>query len=168
MNAVAAALLKKGLTLLGGAVLQKGVDVVEGKLGVKLPTSPAEVEAQLPVLRSAEAANEQQLLEWASAYQAAELESARLALGNTLDARHMEIEAQRGEHTSVLARNIAPILALIVVLGGFALLAFSKDIEIKAIVPSLITLVLGFYFGTSDSSKGKNNVIAKLAQRGQQ
>lgn len=57
--------------------------------------------------------------------------------------------------------EVRDLLALVVTLGGFYLL-HSGDTELRLLVGSLLTIVLSFYFGTSQSSKLKDETIAKL------
>ena len=50
---------------------------------------------------------------------------------------------------SWLSKNIVPILALIVIVGGMSVLTFHHETEVRITVGNLMMLVLGFYFGTS-------------------
>ena len=58
--------------------------------------------------------------------------------------------------------NQAFIIALITITGGFASFYFFPNKD--AIVIPLMTFVLGFYFGSSPGSQGKDFTISELAK----
>jgi hypothetical protein len=60
-----------------------------------------------------------------------------------------------------LQANVAPILALITVAGGLYIMGFGADNK-AAIIAPLVTLVLGYWFGTGAGSQAKDKVIAAL------
>jgi uncharacterized membrane protein len=59
-----------------------------------------------------------------------------------------------------LKSNIQAVIALIVVVGGFAFLAFVPATEgTQATIGNFIMLVLGYYFGSSRSSARKDEMM---------
>lgn len=80
-----------------------------------------------------------------------------------------------GERDSWLNRNIAPILAIIILFASFGFFAYIlnfdfsvesklKDIVILliGIVATLVTTVVSYYFGSSHGSSNKSKFIHKL------
>ncbi len=64
-----------------------------------------------------------------------------------------------------LPRNVPAILALVVVVGGGYVLATTTEPDVRTAVVSLMTLVLGFFFGSSTGSHAKDGTIEQLANR---
>jgi hypothetical protein len=65
-----------------------------------------------------------------------------------------------------LKTNIAPILAIITVVLGFAYL-FIGPTEDRAAVIALMMLGPTFYFGSSPGSRKKDDTIANLTSKGE-
>jgi len=84
MPLLAAALLEKGLGLLGNAVLAKGKDVIEEKLGIDLESATQTPEG-LQKLRQLEIDHEQYLLDHAIKKAELELKDKALDIGLSLD-----------------------------------------------------------------------------------
>lgn len=62
--------------------------------------------------------------------------------------------------------NIRGILALIVVCFGFYIMAFTKsDSDVKMATVTLMSLVLGYYFGTTQGSTRKDETISKQLEK---
>lgn len=53
---------------------------------------------------------------------------------------------------------VAPVLAVLTVLGGFVVIFYKP--EAKTEIVALMTMVLAFYFGSSKGSENKDNTIA--------
>lgn len=161
MAPLVAALIKFGLPVLASAVASKGKDLIQEKLGVDIDAALGTEEGRFN-LRQLEIDHEQFLVDSA-------LEHKRLDLADTASAREMNNRVQESAHASMLAKNIMPLLALIVVLGGGALLWITKEPDVRTAVVGLITLVLGFFFGSSRSSQSKDATISALsAAKGEQ
>jgi len=161
MPLLVAALLEKGLGLLGNAVLAKGKDVIEKELGIDLESATQTPEG-LQKLRQLEIDHEQYLLDHAIKKAELELKDKALDIGNTTNARDMNTRIQESQYASFMSKNIAPILALVVVIGGGAMLWTSANADVRTAAVGLITLVLGFYFGSTNSSQRKDATIANL------
>lgn len=153
MLPVVAGLLAQGLNLVGNAVLAKGKEWVEEKTGVKLaPDMPPE---ELTKLRQYELEHEEEL-------QRLQLEENRLTYEDTKSARDMNTRINESSNATWLSKNIPAILALVVVVGGGITLTTTSQADVRTAVVGLMTLVLGFYFGTSSSSRNKDATIERL------
>ena len=154
MLPVVAGLLAQGLNLVGNAVLAKGKEWVEEKTGVKLaPDMPPK---ELAKLRQYELEHEEEL-------QRLQLEENRLTYKDTKSARDMNTRINESANATWLSKNIPAILALVVVVGGGITLTTTSQADVRTAVVGLMTLVLGFYFGTSSSSRNKDTTIERLA-----
>lgn len=165
MAPIVASLLANGLSLLGNAVLAKGKEAVEARFGIALPDGdkplPPEVVVQLKQL---EMQHEQSLIEAGIRQHEAELAETKAYLADTASARDMNTRINESENAEWLPKNIAAILALVVVLGGGAMLWTTAQPDVRTAAVGLITMVLGFYFGTSSSSRKKDETIASLSK----
>ena len=137
-----------------GAILSIGEKVLDKVM----PDPNAKAEAQA------------KLMEMAQKGQLAELE----AMGKEMDsARNREIQIATSEFAPMLNKIVTPILALGTVALTFILYAIiiftdvdeqSKDILIYVLgaLTSAVTMVLGYYFGSSAGSKEKSSQIDEL------
>jgi hypothetical protein len=156
---VISSLLSNNLHKVAQAVVDKGLDYVEEKTGIKLePDMSTEkiAELKLAVLKHEEFQEE-------------------LHLRNTADARNMNARIQEAVSASLLSKNSAYILDFIVV-GAAVLvswLAFFQGVpaENKELVymalGSLWTLtgtIINFHRGSSRSSQNKDDTISKLTK----
>lgn len=150
MAPIIAALLKGGLTVLGNAVLSKGRDLVEEKIGVKLPDLsigqdlPPE---QLAALRQAEFAHEQWLIEAGMRQESAALEFVAAEDHNITERWKADTDAGVW-----LSANIRPIV-LIYLLTAYTVLALMSafDLSVEESYVNLLgqwgMLVMTAYFG---------------------
>jgi hypothetical protein len=137
-----------------GAILSIGEKVLDKVM----PNPAAKAEAQA------------KLMEMAQKGQLAELE----AMGKEMEsARNREIQIATSEFAPMLNKIVTPILALGTVALTFILYAIiiftdvdeqSKDILIYVLgaLTSAVTMVLGYYFGSSAGSKEKSSQIDEL------
>jgi len=137
-----------------GAILSIGEKVLDKVL----PDPEAKAKAQAS------------LMEMAQKGQLAELE----AMGKEMDsARRREIEIATSDAAPFINKIVTPVLALGTVGMTFILFAIiiftdvdgdSKDILIYVLgaLTSAVTMVLGYYFGSSAGSKEKDNKIKDL------
>lgn len=151
--ALIAPLLAQGLNLLGNAVLAKGKDWVEEKTGVKLD-QPLSSEDMLK-LRQYEMDHEEELLRL-------RVEDKKLELADVQGARDMNTRINESANATWLSKNIPAILALVVIVVGFVLLGTTSEADVRTAVVGLMTLVLGFYFGSTSASKAKDDTIRAL------
>ena len=156
---IVSSLLANNLPRMAQAVVDKGLDYVEEKTGVKLePDMSAEkiAELKLAAMKHEEFVEEQHNK-------------------NTADARSMNARIQEAVSGSVLAKNAAYILDFIIVSAAVIVswLAFFKGVpaENKEIVymalGSLWTLtgtIINFHRGSSRNSQLKDSTIEKLTK----
>jgi hypothetical protein len=119
---------------------------------------------------NAKAEAQAKLMEMAQKGQLAELE----AMGKEMEsARNREIQIATSEAAPLLNKIVTPLLALGTVGLTFILFAViifvdvdeqSKDILVYVLgaLTSAVTMVLGYYFGSSAGSKDKDNKIKEL------
>lgn len=152
--ALIAPLLSQGLSLISNAVLAKGKEWVEEKTGVNL-AQPLSAEDTIK-LRQYEMDHEEELLRL-------RVEDKRLDLADVQSARDMNTRINESVNASWLSKNVPAILALVVIVVGFILLGTTKDADVRTAVVGLMTLVLGFYFGSTSSSRAKDDTIKALS-----
>lgn len=158
-----AKLAESGLNLIGNAVLNKGKDFVEDKLGVSLDDALSTDEGKQKLLQL-QTDREEMLLAAAIENRKIDFNFYEVDAKDRDSARDMNARVNESEYSSWLTKNIVPILALIVVVGGGLIIAYGADTDVKIAVVGIITLVLGFYFGTSASSKTKDTTISNMAK----
>lgn len=96
--------------------------------------------------------------------QDAELEKAYLA--DVQNARQREIAIATAESAPLINKIIAPLLALVVVIGGGCIMVWSPDADVRLGANSIMMLVLGYYFGTSMGSTKANQMMRDIARKG--
>ncbi len=149
-----APLLSQGLSLVANAVIARGKEWVEDQTGVNLD-QPLSAEDALK-LRQFEITHQEELLKL-------RIEDKKLDLTDIDGARQMNSRINESAYSSWLAKNVPAILSLLVVSVGFFLMAITKQPDVRTAVVGLMTLVLGFYFGSSSSSKTKDETIRTLS-----
>ena len=159
MAPIVAALAKAGLGLVAKLVMTKGKEVVEKKLGVNLEEMVASPQG-LVQLKQIEAEREAELHDFLLAGRALDLQADQMHFTDTADARSMNARINESPNADWLPKNVPAILAIVVVAGGGAILAMTNEPDVRTAVVGLMTLVLGFYFGSSRGSKDKDEVMA--------
>lgn len=154
-------LAASGLSTLGNAIIAKGQDVIEEKLGVDINKTIQTEEGKIKLLQLQQQ-HEEFLLSSAIAQAEQDIKLLALAIEDTKSARDMNTRANESASASWLTKNIAAMLAVGVVTIGFFLLATTEAADVRTAVVGLMTLVLGFYFGSTSSSKGKDDLISRL------
>ena len=156
---IVSSLISANLPRVAQAVVDKGLDVVEEKLGVKL--EPDMSPEKLAEVKAAAMKHEEFRIEQDNK--------------NTDSARVMNTGIQVSEHASTLAKNAAYFIDFAVVTAAVIIswLAFFKGVppENKELVymalGSLWTLVgtiVNFHRGSSRASQSKDDLIRKLSQ----
>ena len=165
MELLLASLLQNGFGLLGNAVLAKGKDVIEKKLGVDIE-SALETDTGKQTLLQLQNDHEEFLIN-------AALDTRKIELADVANSRDANARVQESEHASFLAKNTGYILDYIIVLGTF-LLAYliffvgvppqNKEIAFTAF-GSLIAMcvtVVGWHRGSSSGSMKKSLELSNL------
>lgn len=150
-------LASNGLGLLAGAIQAKGKEFVEQKLGISIPDNASAFTPELIAkLKEKEMEHEEILLELS-------IKEQELYIEDVKSARNLGIELSKAE--GWLNQNIMPILALITIVGGALIMLLSSESEVRMAAVSLMTMVLGYFFGSSKGSKDKQELLAKIGDR---
>lgn len=96
---------------------------------------------------------------------AADTELTKAAYADTASARERESAIATSETAPYISKIITPLLALVVTIGGGVMLALTPDAEVKYAVVSVMTLVLGYYFGTSQGSTKAAQMMRDLVRK---
>lgn len=166
------ALISKGLSLLGNAVLAKGQDVIEEKLGISLKADASPEE--LAKYKALEIAHEEFLITAAIDKAKVDLSLIQEDNKNTASARDMNTHIQESESASQIAKNAAYILDFLIV--GFTIAAvlflFFKGVPpenkeyfymaLGALLAHTGTII-NFHRGTSARNAAKDETIRTLS-----
>lgn len=158
MLPVAQLLLSQGLGLLGNAVLAKGKNYIEEKLGVDIEAA-IETDSGKQNLLQLQSDHEEFLIN-------AALARDKIFLEDVQSAREMAVRINEAPDASWLSKNIVPFLAILVLIGGGLTLYYAPDTEVRMAAVGLMTMVIGYYFGTSASSRSKDQLIGNVVERG--
>jgi hypothetical protein len=175
LAAILKPLLGNGLNLVGNAVLAKGKDWVEKKLGVEL--KPDMTADEIIRLKQAEMEHEEELLKLKLEYDKLDLQQLDMIFKDTSDARDREIKIATAEAAPLLNKIVTPVLALSVITLTFVLFAVvmfdstpiepsRKDILVYVLgaLTTIAVQVVSYYFGSSMGSKEKSDEIKRLMQ----
>jgi hypothetical protein len=170
LQAILTPLLGNGLNLVANAVMAKGKDYVEKKLGVEL--KPDMSSADLAKVQIAQMEHEEELLKLRLEEDKLDLAELEMRLKDTNDARVRETQIVTSDKAPLLNKLITPILALGLLgitftLFGIVLFQASpidpsrKDIliYILGVLSAVATQVVSYYFGSSQSSKDKTDAL---------
>lgn len=174
MIPIISTLAANGLNLLANAVMSKGKEVIEEKLGVSLD----EPKTQEDVLRlkQIEIDHEEFLIDAGIKQKEQELEELKIENANTADARKMNSEIQTSENSSSLAKNAAYYIDFFIITATL-LLAWTTFFQAVPLdnqqlvylsLGSLLTMcgtILNFHRGTSHSSSKKDETIKFLSDK---
>jgi len=170
---IVTALLGQGLNLVANAVMAKGKDWVENKLGVELkPDMTSEDYAKLQI---AQMQHEEELLKLKLEDNKLDLQELDMRLKDTDSARKREAEIATSEKAPLINKIVTPVLALGVVALTFILFGFllfddspvepsRKDILVYVLgaLTAISTQVISYYFGSSIGSKDKSAQLDKV------
>jgi len=173
MVPIVTALLGKGLNLVANAVMAKGKDWVENKLGVELkPDMTSEDYAKLQI---AQMQHEEELLKLKLEDNKLDLQELDLRLKDTSDARKREADIAVSEKAPLLNKIVTPVLALGVTALTFILFGIlmfdsspvepsRKDILVYVLgaLTAISTQVISYYFGSSIGSKDKSAQLDRV------
>ena len=156
---IAQALFAKGLDLLGNAVLSKGKDVIEEKLGIKLGEDISDEQAA--VLKIKEMEHEEFLVSVSVKKQELEIAAEQVAQGSVTERWKADMLSD-----SWLSKNIRPMVLvsllscyfLFALLSGFDFTVTESYVELLA---QMLMLVMGAYFAGRTIEK-----IVDMKERG--
>lgn len=173
MLPIITSLLGNGLNLVANAVMAKGKDWVENKLGVELkPDMTSEDYAKLQI---AQMQHEEELLKLKLEDNKLDLQELDLRLKDTDSARKRETEIATSEKAPLINKIVTPVLALGVTAITFVLFGFlmfdsspvepsRKDVLVYVLgaLTAISTQVISYYFGSSVGSKDKSAQLDKV------
>ena len=163
-------LLGSGLNLVANAVLAKGKDFVEKKLGVEL--KPDMSSEDLAKIQIAQMEHEEELMRLRIEDDKLDLAELELRLKDTDSARDREVQISTSDKAPLLNKIVTPVLALSILLLTFALFgvvmfndtpveASRKDIliYILGVLSAIASQIVSYYFGSSQGSKDKSDAL---------
>jgi hypothetical protein len=166
LQAILTPLLGNGLNLVANAVMAKGKDYVEKKLGVEL--KPDMTADEIIRLKTAEMEHEEELLRLKIEENKLDLAELDMRLKDVDSARDREVSIATSKDAPLLNKIVTPVLALGVIGLTFALFAIvmfdnnpveasRKDILIYVlgVLSAIATQIVSYYFGSSQGSKDK-------------
>ena len=174
MAPIIAALLQQGFSILGGALLSRGKDVVEEKLGIDIDKALGTEEGRIK-LKQLEMEHEQWLVEADIRRNEQELQGFKIEVEDRGSARARDAEfIKAGMHNS---RADAMFILALIVICGLVYIVW-KDQSVNEYVKGIFTLVLGrflgyldniynFEFGTTRNSRTKDVTIEQLSKGGE-
>jgi len=170
LQAILTPLLGNGLNLVANAVLAKGKDYVEKKLGVEL--KPDMSSEDLAKVQIAQMEHEEELLRLRIEEDKLDLAELELRLKDTDSAREREVQISTSDKAPLLNKIVTPVLALSILLLTFVLFgvvmfddtpveASRKDIliYILGVLSAIASQIVSYYFGSSQSSKDKTDAL---------
>jgi hypothetical protein len=166
LQAILTPLLGNGLNLVANAVMAKGKDYVEKKLGVEL--KPDMTADEIIRLKTAEMEHEEELLRLKIEENKLDLQELDMRLKDVDSARDRETAIATSDKAPLLNKIVTPVLALSILFLTFALFgvvmfdntpveASRKDILIYVlgVLSAIATQIVSYYFGSSQGSKDK-------------
>jgi hypothetical protein len=170
LAAILTPLLGNGLNLVANAVMAKGKDFVEKKLGVEL--KPDMSPEDLVRVQIAQMEHEEELLKLRLEEDKLDLAELELRLKDTDSARDREVQISTSDKAPLLNKIVTPVLALSILLLTFALFgvvmfndtpveASRKDIliYILGVLSAIASQIVSYYFGSSAGSKEKTEAL---------
>jgi hypothetical protein len=149
LGAILTPLLGNGLNLVANAVMAKGKDYVEKKLGVELkPDMSSEDIARIKI---AEMEHEEELLRLKLEENKLDLQELDMRLKDTDSARDREVQIATSDKAPLLNKIVTPVLALSLLLLTFILFGI--------VLSAISTQIVSYYFGSSQGSKDKSDQL---------
>ena len=163
-------LLSNGLSLVANAVMARGQQFVEDKLGVKL--APDMSPEQVAQLKIAEMQHEEELMRLRLEENKLDLEELGMRIKDTDSARTRETTIATSKDAPLLNKIVTPLLALGLLFITFTLFGIvmfqdapvdssRKDIliYILGVLSAISTQIVSYYFGSSQGSKDKSDQL---------
>lgn len=163
-------LLSNGLSLVANAVMAKGQQFVEDKLGVKL--APDMAPEQVAQLKIKEMEHEEELMRLRLEDNKLGLEELAIRVKDVGSAREREVQIAQSKDAPLLNKIVTPLLALGLLFITFTLFGIvmfqdapvdssRKDIliYILGVLSAISTQIVSYYFGSSQGSKDKSDQL---------
>ena len=170
LAAILTPLLGNGLNLVANAVMAKGKDFVEKKLGVEL--KPDMSPEDLAKIQIAQMQHEEELMRLRIEDDKLDLAELQVLLKDTNDARQREVQIANSDKAPLINKIVTPVLALSILLLTFVLFgvvmfndtpveASRKDIliYILGVLSAIASQIVSYYFGSSAGSKEKTDAL---------
>lgn len=169
-------LISNGMNLLAGAVMTKGKEVIEDKLGVNLD-SALQSDEGIQNLRQMEIDHEEFLVNAAIEHRRMDIREHEIAVDNTKSAREMNAAIQISAEASAFAKVLPYLLDAAIVGGtlliGIALFWWKIPVENKELAYTMFGgllahcgTILNFHRGSTSGSRKKDDTIDNLARGG--
>ena len=157
---IVSGLIQNNMHKVADAVMDKGVDYVEQKMGIKLKPEGELTESDVKSLQEAAMKHEEFMAE--------------IDAKDRDSARNREIEIATSEKAPYINKVVTPYLALGVVGLSFVLFSILIFVEVKpeakdiliyilGVLSAAVTQILSYYFGSSQGSKDKDDKKLKEA-----
>ena len=168
-----AKLAEEGLGMLGNAILSKGKEVVEEKIGIKIPDDPAKLTPELlQELQVMTMKHEEFMVDAGIRQRDQEIKEYAIQVDDTKDARGRDVEMMKAGYRNSRANAMLSFAGLMVVAITFIVIWESN---LNEYAKGILTLVLGrclgyvdqgfnFEFGTTRSSGKKDDIIQSLSK----
>lgn len=164
-------LAQNGLQMLAGAIQAKGKEVIEEKLGMKIPSAVEDLTpAVLRKLKIKEMEHEEFLISAQIKRAEVSIEQDKVDNANTASARDMNAAIQESANAAKIAKVAPYVLDFVIIAATLVLVALmmfraipseNKELAYMAL-GSLLTMcgtILNFHRGTSASSHSKDETI---------
>jgi hypothetical protein len=151
---IVSGLIQNNMHKVADAVMDKGVDYVEQKMGIKLKPEGELTESDVKSLQEAAMKHEEFMAE--------------IDAKDRDSARNREIEIATSDKAPYINKVVTPYLALGVVGLSFMLFSILIFVEVKpeakdiliyilGVLSAAVTQILSYYFGSSQGSKDKDD-----------
>lgn len=167
-------LAANGLGLIGNAILAKGKQAVEEKLGVNIEESVQTEEGRVKLMQL-QYANEADLRAFALAKAQQEIERERMGYQDVASARTMQGEALK--QSDLFSKRFVYYLAAgwslaaMIYIGCITFLDVPEknmrfaDVILGFLMGTVVAQVLQFFFGSSQGSKDKSGALGALVKK---
>lgn len=177
MGPIVGALLTGGLSLLGNAVMSKGLKWLEEKTGIDLSGDDL-TEEQLAKLKQFEMDHEEELIKLKQEDNRILAEYEKMYLQDTQDARSMQKVAlvQDDKFVKRFIYYFA-IFWAVVAIGYIVAITFINipednirfaDTILGFLLGTIVSQIIAFFYGSSKSSQNKDDVIKAVVERANQ
>lgn len=172
MAPMLAGLAAQGLNILVNAITAKGKDVIEEKLGVKLPPDGNLSSEEVLKLKQLEFEHEEWLIDAGIRQAQQTLEETKAYLADVGNARQMQVAALGQDDVFskrfiyYLASGCLSFTGLYII--GVTFLEIPKenvrfaDTVLGFLLGTMVATIIAYFFGSSRQSQGKDTVISTL------